>query len=86
MFCGAESGYNLSMQASKNDPDLDALPAAIKAAFLAERTARIEAEARADQLQALRGDRLHLGLTFPSMCVGFSFWILWEVMVHVVYR
>jgi len=43
------------MQTSQNDPDLDALPAAIKAAFLAERTARIEAEARADQLEEHKG-------------------------------
>jgi len=50
MSCGVESGYNLPMQASQDDSDLDALPAAIKAAFLAERTARLEAEARADQL------------------------------------
>jgi transposase len=47
---GLDSGYNLSMETSRNDSDLDALPAAIKAAFLAERAARIEAQARADQL------------------------------------
>ena len=48
---GLEFGYNLSMETSRNDSDLDALPAAIKAAFLAERTARIGAEARADQFE-----------------------------------
>ncbi|MCP4933744.1 MAG: IS66 family transposase [bacterium] len=39
------------MQTSHDDSDLDALPAAIKAAFLTERAARIEAEARAGQLE-----------------------------------
>ncbi len=51
MSCGYEYGYNLSMQTSLDDSDLDALPAAIKAAFLTERAARIEAEVRANQLE-----------------------------------
>ena len=38
------------MQTSLYDSDLDALPTAIKAAFLAERAARIEAQARAEHL------------------------------------
>jgi transposase len=43
------------MQTSLDDSDLDALPAAIKAAFLAERAARLEAQARAEQLEEHNG-------------------------------
>jgi len=55
--CHAASipGMVLPMEASRNDLDLDALPVAVREAFLAERVTRIAAEARADRLEKHNG-------------------------------
>ena len=70
VFFGRDSGYNFAMETSRNASDFAALPAGIREAFLTERAARIEAEARADHLEAHARRLEHLVMEFKRALYG----------------